>query len=363
MSGSNEIRQLLRKAAKQGFEYELKPNGHFAVTAPNGTVIQLPSSPGTAHSVANAVNRLKRLGYEPNTVPAKLRQRQSQPQPQPQPAFTAADKNALVRADFTVTSGVERVTPELALEWLVDASENRRLRKGIVTRYARDMQEGRWYLTGEPVIFDRDGVLRDGQHRLNAVLEADVTVDLFVVRGVEPEAQRAMDRGIRRTAGDQIRFSGASGYYMHIAASTRLHVEVVQGYSRQTISDQQLLDLYEADSEGWEKAGAWASRIRAAVGGSAGGYGLAYYLTAAVDRDAAHEFWSNLVELRFTGDEDPIKALHRALSRRSTSVGHELQLDALNYCLRAWQRWRRGEDTHMIMLRRDSAIPRPEELK
>lgn len=46
------------------------------------------------------------------------------------------------------------------------------------------MKTGRWVLNGETICFDSNGVLRDGHHRLLAIIESGVTIEVLVVRGV-----------------------------------------------------------------------------------------------------------------------------------------------------------------------------------
>lgn len=53
----------------------------------------------------------------------------------------------------------------------------------VVHKYARAMQMGLWQFNGEPIVFDEDGVLKNGQHRLLAVLESGVAIKALVIKG------------------------------------------------------------------------------------------------------------------------------------------------------------------------------------
>jgi hypothetical protein len=68
------------------------------------------------------------------------------------------------------------VDPATAESWLAKNPNNRNLRVPVVQSYARDMVSGNWMLNGETIKFDQSGKLIDGQHRLSAVVTADVTV-------------------------------------------------------------------------------------------------------------------------------------------------------------------------------------------
>lgn len=60
------------------------------------------------------------------------------------------------------------IDPATAERWLKANKRNRKLRRGPVLAYARDMAAGNWRLTGEAIKFAPDGTLLDGQHLLGA---------------------------------------------------------------------------------------------------------------------------------------------------------------------------------------------------
>lgn len=70
---------------------------------------------------------------------------------------------------------VEKITPKIAEAWLNANTCNRKLRDGIVERYAADMTAGKWTECPEPISFYVDGDLADGQHRLFAITESGTT--------------------------------------------------------------------------------------------------------------------------------------------------------------------------------------------
>jgi hypothetical protein len=99
---------------------------------------------------------------------------------------------------------VETITPEMAKKYLLFNTSNRALRKRIVSMYAREMRAGNWRLTHQGVAFNCDGTLLDGQHRLCAIVESGVTVQMLVARGVESRTQLVMDDHAKRNAGDAL---------------------------------------------------------------------------------------------------------------------------------------------------------------
>lgn len=104
--------------------------------------------------------------------------------------------------DFRVT----KVSPGLAKTWLKANTQNRALNKAHVKKLAAQMKSGRWILNGETISFDDSGVLLNGQHRLNAVIESGMTVDMAIATGVvDPRAFEVTDvvslkRGVHQIA-------------------------------------------------------------------------------------------------------------------------------------------------------------------
>lgn len=94
------------------------------------------------------------------------------------------------------------VTPDLATEWLTRNHSNRPISKPLVVKYAHDMAHGRWVETHQGIAFDEEGYLRDGQHRLAAIVLSNTSVVLLVTEGLPFEAQRNMDRGRPRRVAD-----------------------------------------------------------------------------------------------------------------------------------------------------------------
>lgn len=107
---------------------------------------------------------------------------------------------------------VETVTPEIAAKYLKRNVDNyRKISKNKVRLYAEEMKAGKWQLNGEGIMFDETGRLKNGQHRLAAVLMAGVPVEMTVVRGVSDDIN-IYDVGANRTA---VQIANASGYDNH----------------------------------------------------------------------------------------------------------------------------------------------------
>jgi hypothetical protein len=89
----------------------------------------------------------------------------------------------------------ENVTPQRAAELLAGATKVAGWQwspydREVVRRYAADMRAGRWRRGTVIFVMQVRGgwpVLRDGHHRLHAVVESGCTVPMFVVSGIDPD--------------------------------------------------------------------------------------------------------------------------------------------------------------------------------
>jgi len=100
------------------------------------------------------------------------------------------------------------LTPELAKELLKKNVGNRNLKPKSQSSYVSQMLSGNWKENGEPIIIDKDGNIRDGQHRLKSVILANFSYNCPIITGVSPDVMDTIDTGLNRTHGDVLEFNG-----------------------------------------------------------------------------------------------------------------------------------------------------------
>jgi hypothetical protein len=117
------------------------------------------------------------------------------------------------------------VTPEVAEAYLVHNTGNRPISWRHVDDLARAMLAGRFHATHIGVAFGVDGTLKDGQHRLLAIVKSGVPQWLLVARGITDEATRdGVDRGRVRTDSDAIQIAGTPCNSNQIAVAKQMLV-------------------------------------------------------------------------------------------------------------------------------------------
>lgn len=261
---------------------------------------------------------------------------------------------------------VVEVSPELAADWLgLNVDNYRKPRLARIRRYARDMAEGRWRDTGDPIRFDEDGYLVDGQNRLHAQVESGQTYFHVVVRGLTSEDVDALDQGASRTPAEVLARHGVSKYQSTVASTLRLlrtwDLGMIVHAGSATIAPTTqggILELLEEYPEA-ENHQAWASRISKEMG-----FGPTVLVTARIllDRvageDQVKEFWDGVENFIPNGPKDPRRTLREwaakrkrdreSGNRKSGSSGRVDNSEQLFAIFRAWNAWRAGEDLSSI---------------
>jgi hypothetical protein len=110
---------------------------------------------------------------------------------------------------MTPSAKWETITPGIARSMLATSPGNRSLREGSIARWANDIRQGRFAgLNGETIKVNDLGQLRDGHHRLNAIILAGMPVQMLVVRDIPDAMTRTIDAGHSRKPGDRLQMDG-----------------------------------------------------------------------------------------------------------------------------------------------------------
>lgn len=169
-----------------------------------------------------------------------------------------------------IKSELETITPSQAKQMLQSNTGNRNIRKRSVEIYAKQMKLGNWRVTGEPICFDTKGCLINGQHRLMACIEADVSIDTFVIRNMDRDTMKVMDTGATRSNSDMFAFEGiqnGSG----LGASIRIFLAMKSengphGSALGLITRDEIFDEFQAHPAMWQSCVVAGNRIAKATG-------------------------------------------------------------------------------------------------
>lgn len=238
-------------------------------------------------------------------------------------------------------------------ELLLELNRNNRpARSRVSDQYAADMRSGRWLYAAEPLKFDVEGVLLDGQHRLmglaSLINEApDLSVKFMVVTGLDKNSQTVMDQGSKRTAGDNLNLSGIKNAN-EVAAAARAYIlwtgDRMFGDQRAASSRVSNTEVQEwvAKNPEFVEACVVSVKHKKDVDLAARLYMASYAVFRKIDKDAADEFlnmWCTGVNLHVG---HPVLTLREKLGRIRRERTTISDRDALAMVVTAWNHYREG---------------------
>lgn len=103
---------------------------------------------------------------------------------------------------------VPALGPEMAATLLQANKGNRPMKRTVVNRYVESMECKQWLFTGQPIIVDSNGDLRNGQHVLTSIVESGLSQEIVIIRGVAPESFDRIDTGKGRSGADALHVAG-----------------------------------------------------------------------------------------------------------------------------------------------------------
>lgn len=250
------------------------------------------------------------------------------------------------------------VTPDLASEFLTHNTHNRTLKPVFEKRYATDMRNGDWTWTGEPLRFDVHGTLLDGQNRLYALIDAEVTLPFLIIRGLPSEAQDDMDTGAPRKFYDVLKLRGEVNA-THLAALVRRVAAWNAGYRRNlnsVVPSYHALSRVLAENPGMRDVVIPARKAASGSGLMPSVASLTYWLFSNIDGDDAEFFFARLADGQAMAKGDPIFELRRTLATDGNGAGRGESWQ-LAITIKAWNAYRNGETVGLYRWRPGGAKP------
>lgn len=144
---------------------------------------------------------------------------------------------------------IRKITKEVAEVLLSENIGNRKISRVNVDFLKDQILKGKFEQNGDTIRISKSGRLLDGQHRLMAIKETGVALDLLVVYGLNDEVFSTIDTGRNRTAGDVLS-AGSTGGNQDIAAGIRLIINVfnekrkIVSSGDMKISNGEILEFY-----------------------------------------------------------------------------------------------------------------------
>lgn len=246
------------------------------------------------------------------------------------------------------------VTPQLAKQWLLTNTDNRKPSPAWVSKLARDMRNGQFPNVGETIKFDEDGHLIDGQHRLMAIVESGKTIEFFVIEGIPREDRFKMDKNRRRSASDEL----TMGYGIPSAKSAQAVCRLVLLWEVEEIrgevykpTDAEIVDYVVTNRDAMGQAVRYGMSLRNEIGGLPAAFGCLHYLTFRIDAATAMEFWEGVMRGEGLHSGDPELALRNLIIRHAQKGGEKPVKPFLAAGAKAWNAKREGKKMKALALK------------
>lgn len=257
------------------------------------------------------------------------------------PKLTLAD----IQSDDEV-AGIFIITPEMAEKLIEEATNplNRPVSDNTVDEYADQMKKGKWRLNGESIIFSKEGLLLDGQHRLWACYKANKSFTIMVTRGVDKETFATIDTGKKRSGSDALVIHAKMNnislkYTTNLSAAATLCIQIqkkllkTKGSGSARVSRQDIIDFVEKHPD----LLTWVERSRVkkswVSGYSAGLSAICYLASKNGFEMKAMAFMHGFVTGENLDGRSPIMALRNRLGTEKNMIRVErlaLIIHALN---------------------------------
>jgi hypothetical protein len=243
----------------------------------------------------------------------------------------------------------------MADKYLGSQERNRSLRDDRVIHWLEIIKRGEWKLTESCIVFDTEGRLINGQHRLTAIYLGGVTCDAAVMRNVPAETQDVMDSGLNRRTNDALAMRGEKNAFA-LAAGLRWehrlrYIEARDGAdeavhyaggSRPTTPH--LIAIFDENPELWREMAKLSQGVARATNMRNGVACGVFYRLFTIDADDAANFHEKLVTGAGLEEGDPILQLRSVLAPQRRLRGEKMpdyREVAVTY--KAWNLWRDGD--------------------
>lgn len=261
------------------------------------------------------------------------------------------------------------ITPAMARELLRLNTRNRALKDKNKAKKVRDMRAGAWDVNGDAVKisrpFDSSGrvLVLDGQHRLEACVEAGVPFRTFLITGLDPDTQATMDSHTPRSVKDMLDIKGEQ-YTTILSAVLRRVWYWDHGdrrFSANTTPTHRELDALLKERPGLVRSAEIASRVYQTFRSiTPTNVGTAHHLCSRVDEGDAAEFFAILGTGAKIDVGHPVHALRQRTyldGERSKNVEPYQQLA---YIIHAWNKYRDGKELRAFKpLEPNKPMPEP----
>lgn len=264
------------------------------------------------------------------------------------------------------------VTPAIAKSLLKRNHKNRNPKDSNIANLKMQMLQNQWNpLNGESIKISKSGQLIDGQHRLQAVIAADVNVPILFTFNCDEESLITVDGGVSRSASDVLKIHGVK-YYANIPSVVRFETMAPLGLNSTksmsssartevNLSNHQILDKAIKEKHVYyavmKQAQLWQFKMKKLLRTSL--IAKYYNVFSRIDRGLAYEFFEILSSRKELTPNHPIGALQDFLLTDAMNTlrkysSHEKEIAIA----KTWNAWLNGETVRKLKVTATDRFPK-----
>ena len=144
----------------------------------------------------------------------------------------------------------ENISPDIAKTILQNNAGNRNISNTKVLEYYNQMREGKYKEgTAEPLKISNKGRLLDGQHRLTALIKANMSMEFLVARDLDEAIFDVLDTGKSRGASDVLSMANVPNSTTTTSILKLYFNTKNQNNERYKLSNSDVLALYKTNEK------------------------------------------------------------------------------------------------------------------
>lgn len=288
--------------------------------------------------------------------------------------------NKMVDLGKGIQAGIVNITPEQAAKMLERNVRNRSISKARVDYYANEITKGNWMLNGESIRFNNKNQMIDGQHRLSAIIKANVSVEMIVITGLNPEVFKNIDTGKNRSAGDalSIIITDKNGEHALKAGSLIKRIIISEKSKTQTVyssfmpggiglnmrqnriaSNNEVVEYYRKNKYEIDEIVEFGLRLQRKTRKIMNLTSLmfVFWQLRKINVDAAEHFYTSIATGENLTNTNPIYHLRERLISINSSDNKTPTWHIPAYIFKAWNAYRKGEQMLRLIIRASETEP------
>lgn len=250
---------------------------------------------------------------------------------------------------------LETVTPKKAAEWLKLNTKNRPLSQAHVDSLANAIKRGEFKVNGDTIKLN-ESVLIDGQHRLHAVLQSNIAIQSYIVRGVQKDAYDTLDQGKKRNIADFFARDGKK-YYAELATAVRYvylyRNDLLRSFGTSKKMTPTVAEAILKSSHGLCDSVEFVYSLGTKKFFSVGVLAALHWLCAQKSKDDADKFLAQIVAGEGIVKSMPSYAVRERIINGRKQKGRLDSTYIFGVCLKAWNMFRDNRRVNAGLMWRD----------